>query len=696
MSPGGLVANPFLVLGGIAISVVAAAVGVLVVPGWVTQAQDAAALNDMHNIQLAQEIALAETGTYAGALTPTTASGLPLSAPGAAADGVVASTKFGVDVSLSGGVTLVGMVGSADGWCGVVQSASGRYFAGSHSEAGIGDGEAAVPAIKQASCTPVQATVVAAFAGETYTPDDAEPGEDETEEPGEGTGPEVTPEPEPTEEPQAPLPLGSDPDYQPFAAMYTLRCDTETSVRLPNTGVTGTLTWSDGQVDTLSKAQPAARTLDAGTEYTVILDGTFTGFGTGAGLGCFRSMDSWSDDAGTTSAANAFAGMTNLTSVPANIPPTVTNISNAFMNATSFNDPDVAKWDVTNVRTIDGLFQGATAFQQDINGWEFGGSSGSALSATSVFAGTNYTGDLRGWKFNTPGAAILTTFFNGPYSGRMDGWEFSGSSATVGLKITGGEADLSGFRFTSSGDVTLRDFLAGGGGNLDVSDWVFDNGGKFAVSNLISNSQPATINASGWLVRSRATSAVSSVTLVSGTAHLDADFSDWTFQNKYNVEYRLRPSSNSNGKLGNFDLSGLTFDNTGGVSIPKMVEYAGAAMSINADGWTFTNTGTVTTNMTFAGTSSARSLVNVTARSWEFRNGGNVTLTSLFQYTNTFNSDISDWVFDPAGTIGVNSMLSYATGFDQDLSGWDVSKVTSSTSFATNSALRPEHLPAFA
>ena len=69
-------ANPFLVLGGIAVGIITATFGVLSVPGWVESAQDAAAVNDLSNLRAAQAKHAAETGSYASDLAPFTAAGV--------------------------------------------------------------------------------------------------------------------------------------------------------------------------------------------------------------------------------------------------------------------------------------------------------------------------------------------------------------------------------------------------------------------------------------------------------------------------------------------------------------------------------------------------------------------------------------------------------------------------------------------
>ena len=57
-------ANPFLVLGGIAVGIVTATFGVLAVPGWVASAQDAATSSDLSLIANAQAASASKNGTF--------------------------------------------------------------------------------------------------------------------------------------------------------------------------------------------------------------------------------------------------------------------------------------------------------------------------------------------------------------------------------------------------------------------------------------------------------------------------------------------------------------------------------------------------------------------------------------------------------------------------------------------------------
>lgn len=91
-------ANPFLVLGGIAVGIVTAAFGILQVPGWVSSAQDASAKNDIAQVSILQSASLSQTGeaqALAGVTNPPDTLGVDVStkASGAKLDVQVTTDK---------------------------------------------------------------------------------------------------------------------------------------------------------------------------------------------------------------------------------------------------------------------------------------------------------------------------------------------------------------------------------------------------------------------------------------------------------------------------------------------------------------------------------------------------------------------------------------------------------------------------
>ena len=106
-------ANPFLVLGGIAVGIVTAAMGVLQVPGWVKSAQDASAINDLGSA------AVAEGAASALGLGYMTGAGLRLN-----------EGRIGAAFTLSDGVKLcITRNEDATEYAAVAISPSGAFFA---------------------------------------------------------------------------------------------------------------------------------------------------------------------------------------------------------------------------------------------------------------------------------------------------------------------------------------------------------------------------------------------------------------------------------------------------------------------------------------------------------------------------------------------------------------------------------------
>ena len=298
-------ANPFLVLGGIAVGLVVATFGVMQVPGWIASAQDAAAQSDLSHVQSAQAAAASSDGDYIDDFNQ-----------------LSNGSAHGVSFTLSGGVQLVGMAANADGWCATLKSASGTFFAATNDGTATAAGSTAEDALAAAGCA-----------------------NDLTEQT---------------------LP-------SPPTAVFTLNCPTSLSVGLPLQTATGTATWSDGTTSKATGGTTPKKALTANQDYQVTFVGTFATLTVGtmsqSEKDCFRSMDKWVGPTETTSAANAFNFMVNLTTVPARIPSGIKSMTGAFQGAYKFNSP-IGQWDTSKVETMDYMFANATVFNQDISAWD--------------------------------------------------------------------------------------------------------------------------------------------------------------------------------------------------------------------------------------------------------------------------------------------------------------------------------------
>lgn len=186
---------------------------------------------------------------------------------------------------------------------------------------------------------------------------------------------EATPTAIPTLTP-TPAPTGSS-DPTLTKTILTYKCDAGTSGNFPFHDISqGTLTidGSDGSKieNTYANAQWAASTLlKAGITYTVTFDGKYNWLyqGNSRIAGCILSLDHWGEQSGVTKAQYGLHGAPKLASVPDRIPSTVTDLSDFFEGATVFNDPNVSKWDVSNVTKFTRMFYQAQAFNQPLNDW---------------------------------------------------------------------------------------------------------------------------------------------------------------------------------------------------------------------------------------------------------------------------------------------------------------------------------------
>lgn len=113
-------ANPFLVLGGVAVGVITAGIGVLQVPGWIDSANDSAVQNDLAQIALSQEAAYTVAATYLTEAELT---------DGKIATGPSAGEQTGVKFQPSSGVeTTIFLDTAKDSWVAVGVSKSGHVM----------------------------------------------------------------------------------------------------------------------------------------------------------------------------------------------------------------------------------------------------------------------------------------------------------------------------------------------------------------------------------------------------------------------------------------------------------------------------------------------------------------------------------------------------------------------------------------
>ena len=142
-------------------------------------------------------------------------------------------------------------------------------------------------------------------------------------------------------------------------------------------------------------------TYDAAGTFTVKITGTFPHFYLNNDRNIrdkLLSVEQWGNIAWE-SMNSAFYGASNLTLNATDMPilSGVTDMSEMFRSATAFNQ-DIGGWDVGNVTTMQAMFQVATAFNQDIGGWNVG----NVTTMRSMFhSATAFDQDIGAWKVDS-------------------------------------------------------------------------------------------------------------------------------------------------------------------------------------------------------------------------------------------------------------------------------------------------------
>ena len=169
--------------------------------------------------------------------------------------------------------------------------------------------------------------------------------------------------------------------------------------------------WGDGNTIPYTNPTPVSHTYAVDIPHTVTITGTLNIFGDPnyeiPGRECLTSVVSWDNALGITSLVYAFGNATNLTSVPSNLPSTVTNLSEVFEGASIFNG-NIGSWNTTNVTNMYYMFAFATAFNQDIGSWN----TGNVTNMIGMFfSATAFDQPIGSW--NTSGVTDMTSMFAG-------------------------------------------------------------------------------------------------------------------------------------------------------------------------------------------------------------------------------------------------------------------------------------------
>lgn len=206
------------------------------------------------------------------------------------------------------------------------------------------------------------------------------------------------------------------------------------TLKLPLRNFIGTIGWGDGTFSSaLSSANYGAASISHTYAQAATVNVTVVGAASGFGfepsdldyapfLGAdmLQELISWGDLGPTFTTLNhGLSHAPNLTAVPANVPPTVTNLSYLFGYSPLINDASIGAWDTSHVTNMSGTFEGASTFNQNLNSWN----TSAVTDMSYMFDGAvNYNQPMNGW--DTANVTTMAAMFKytSTFNGAIDAW----------------------------------------------------------------------------------------------------------------------------------------------------------------------------------------------------------------------------------------------------------------------------------
>ena len=403
------------------------------------------------------------------------------------------------------------------------------------------------------------------------------------------------------------------------------------TITIPTTG-TGynyLVAWGDGTYDTGQTGNATHTYISAGS-YSVTITGNFPRiFFNGAGdKDKIMSIDQWGLN-GWTSMADAFEGCSNLTYTATDIPDltNVTDLSNMFVNATSFNG-DLNAWDVSNVTNMRSMFSNATSFNQDLNNWDV---SKVTTMKRMFFGATAFNGSLAGWDLaNALNLSLMfrsATSFNQPLSSWINTGNISNFRGMF-LNATAFNQALNSWDVSGATDMGEM-FLGATSFDQPLNSW--NVSGVALMDAMFRGALAFNSNLGGWVL----TGLTDATNMFDGATAFNQPIGDWDFS--MNVTTGII-------------CNGL-FNNAGSFNQPL-------------NNWNVSNV--IDMKRMFANTTS----FNQPLDSWNVARV--TTMEAMFANAASFDQDLGSWNVSMVGNMGDmldNTALS-TINYDNLLKGW--------------------------
>ncbi|MGL1937146.1 MAG: BspA family leucine-rich repeat surface protein, partial [Fibrobacterales bacterium] len=500
----------------------------------------------------------------------------------------------------------------------------------------------------------------------------------------------------------------------PMVLRFNTTLSSGTTIALPFGGLVNVaVDWGDGSGRELFTTNgEKTHTYSSEGEYVVRIYGALTQFGTGTPYAHADKLVNVSHfgDIGLTSLSGAFYGAIHLDDVPETLPSTVTDMSNMFNGAMSF-DQDIGHWDVSNVTDMSGMMSNVTLSVSNYNSllmaWgkinladnvTFNGGN-STYSIGIVDSVRQSIIDNKSWSITDGGMATLSLVTTEvPTAFLSTSVRFNGSISHIGTQ----HPTQHGFCWSTSEMPIITDNNIELGAVSETGDFSYD------ISNLVSGTtyyvRTYVINAQGVLYGEQV-----SFSPLSGPMILEynTNLSTGTVVSLYFHGVVDVTVDWGDGKSDAYTYSGFkkhvyTTEGEYSVSISGNLQNLGRGWMYGEEilsaeklvmVTSFGDIGLIGLHGAFAYTKNLKEVPSVLPSSitdlsylFESSKVENVTglcdwdvsgvtnMASMFNDAKSFNQDIGSWKVD--NVTDMSRMFSEAESFDQDIGSWNVDNVT--------------------
>ena len=312
----------------------------------------------------------------------------------------------------------------------------------------------------------------------------------------------------------------------------------------------------------------------------------------------------------------------------------VTNMEGMFEGATSFNQ-EIGDWEVNNVTDMRWMFDGATSFNQDIGEWDVS----SVTNMEGMFEdATFFNKDIGEWDVSS--VTNMESMFEGAtsFDQEIGDWEVSVTKIrNMFQNATSFDQDIGNWDVSKVTDMA-QVFEGATSFNQDIGNW--DVSSVEHIILMFRNATSFDQDIGSWNVGNVKYMSE----MFKGATSFDQDIGSWNVSNVRTIEGMFQGATEFNQDIGSWNVSNV-------IDIRWMFN---EASSFNQDisGWDVSNV---------------------------------KHMVGMFQDATSFNQDIGGWNVSKVGSM--NLMFYDATSFNHDLSGWDVETVNICNNFANNLAV---------